>query len=124
MFARVRLITRDQSDAMVLPEQALVPQGSEQYVFRVIDNKAARVKVETGRRRDAKVEVVSGLKPGDVVVTAGQLKLRDGVPVTVTAAQGMKDAAPQADVPGSVDVGAAGAKPVKAEAQAPRRPNS
>ena len=34
MFARVRLITRDQQDALVVPEQAIVPQGDEQYVFR------------------------------------------------------------------------------------------
>ena len=85
MFARVRLVTRDQSEAMVVPEQALVPQGSEQYVFEVVDNKAVRVKIETGQRRDGEVEVINGLKPGDVVVTAGQLKIRDGSPVTSSA---------------------------------------
>jgi len=123
MFARVRLITRDQSDAMVVPEQALVPQGAEQYVYKVVDSKASRVKVETGQRRDAKVEVVSGLKPGDVVVTAGQLKLREGAPVTVVAAPGAQ-AVPPADSRGAVDVGGANATPVKAEAQAARRPKS
>jgi hypothetical protein len=97
-------------------------------VFKVVDNKAARVKVETGQRRDAKVEVTSGLKTGDVVVTAGQLKLRDGAPVTVIAAQPAKDSSaqtvPPADARGAVDVGSANAKPVKAEAQTPRRPKS
>jgi len=83
MFARVRLITRDQADAMVLPEHAMVPQGSEQYVFKVIDGKVARVKVETGQRRDGMVEVVAGLAPGDLVVTAGQLKIREGSAVRV-----------------------------------------
>ena len=83
MFARVRLITRDERDALVIPEQAIVPQGDEQYVFRVVDGKATRVKVVIGQRRDAKVEVLNGLAPNDVVVTAGQLKLRDGVPVTI-----------------------------------------
>jgi membrane fusion protein (multidrug efflux system) len=83
MFARVRLITRDEKQALVVPEQAIVPQGDEQYVFRVVDGKVARVKVEIGQRRDAKVEILKGLGPGDVVVTAGQLKLRDGMPVTI-----------------------------------------
>ena len=46
MFARVRLITRDEHEALVVPEQALVPQGDEQYVFRVVDGKASRVKVD------------------------------------------------------------------------------
>ena len=83
MFARVRLITRDERDALVIPEQAIVPQGDEQYVFRIVDGKALRAKVAIGQRRDAKVEVLQGLTADDVVVTAGQLKLRDGVPVTI-----------------------------------------
>ena len=84
MFARVRLITRDERDAMIVPEQALVPQGQEQYIFRVVDGRAQRVKVEVGQRRDAKAEIVQGLEPQDVVVTAGQLKLRDGIEVKVS----------------------------------------
>jgi membrane fusion protein (multidrug efflux system) len=87
MFARVKLITRAEKDAMVLPEEALVPQGTEQFVFRVSDGKVARVKVETGQRRDGKVEIVNGINKGDVIVTAGQLKLRDGVPVRVAGAE-------------------------------------
>ncbi len=83
MFARVRLITRNERDTLVVPEQALVPQGEDQYVFKVADGKVTRVKVDTGQRRDARVEVTKGVDAGDVVVTAGQLKLRDGMPVTV-----------------------------------------
>jgi membrane fusion protein (multidrug efflux system) len=86
MFARVRLITRDAQDALVLPEQALVPQGDQQFVYRVIDGKAVRTKVEVGLRRDSKVEILNGVDKGDVVVSAGQLKLRDGAPVTVAGA--------------------------------------
>ena len=83
MFARVRLITEERADALVVPEQALVPQGTEQFVFRVADGKAQRVRVEIGQRGDGKVEVRQGLAVDDVVVVAGQLKLRDGVPVTI-----------------------------------------
>jgi len=93
MFARVRLITREEREAMVLPEQALVPQGNEQYVFKVIDGKVSRVKVETGQRRDGKVEIVAGLAKGDEVVTAGQLKLREGVQVRTAAAAANKSPA-------------------------------
>ena len=63
MFARVRLITQAVDEALVLPEQALVPQGEEQFVFRVVDGKANRVKVVTGQRRDGMVEIVSGSPP-------------------------------------------------------------
>ncbi len=44
MFARVRLITRDSQDALVLPEQALVPQGDQQFVYKIQDGKAVRTK--------------------------------------------------------------------------------
>ena len=87
MFARVRLLTRDESDALVLPEQALVPQGESQYVFRVVDGKAVFTMVEVGQRREGRVEIVKGVSAGDTVVTAGQLKLRDGMQVTFSATQ-------------------------------------
>ena len=87
MFARVKLITRAERDAMMLPEEALVPQGSDKYVFRVTDGKVTRVKVETGQRRDGKVEIVNGVNKDDVIVTASQLKLRDGVSVRVAGAE-------------------------------------
>jgi membrane fusion protein (multidrug efflux system) len=93
MFARVRLITRDEKEALTIPEQAIVPQGDEQYVFRVVDGKVARVKVEIGQRRDGKVEITKGLGANDVVVTAGQLKLRDGMPVTILNSNGPASAA-------------------------------
>jgi membrane fusion protein (multidrug efflux system) len=93
MFARVKLITRDEKEALVVPEQAIVPQGDEQYVFRIVDGKVTRVKVEVGQRREGKVEIVKGLDANDVVVTAGQLKLRDGMAVTVLGANGPASAA-------------------------------
>ena len=93
MFTRVNLITRDDKDALVIPEQASVPQGDEQFVFRVVDGKAARVKVDIGQRREGKVEVLKGLDVNDMVVTAGQLKLRDGMPVTISTAPGPASAA-------------------------------
>jgi len=84
MFARVRLITRDAQNALAVPEQALVPQGDAQYVYRVVEGKAVRTKVEVGQRRESKVEVVNGVAKDDIVVTAGQLKLRDGATVVFT----------------------------------------
>ncbi len=109
MFARVRLITQATDDALVLPEQALVPQGDDQYVYRVVDGKANRVKVVTGQRRDGMVEIVEGVAAGDLVVNAGQLKLRDGSPVTVAGAgkPGGGGAPAKAEAgPGGADKGA------------------
>lgn len=84
MFARVRLILQERPAVPVLPEEALVPApGDTQYVYRVRDGVARRVEVKTGARREAVVEVVDGVAVGDLVVTAGHLKLRDGAPVRV-----------------------------------------
>lgn len=87
VFARVRLILAERPAVPMVPEAALVPApGNVQFVYRVEEGKARRVEVRTGLRRDAMVEVVEGLAPGAVVVTAGQLKLRDGAAVQVAGA--------------------------------------
>lgn len=118
MFARVRLITEERRDALVVPEQALVPFGSEQFVFRVVDGKAQRARVEIGQRGDGKVEIRQGVGPEDVIVVAGQLKLRDGVPVTLSrpaaqAAGNGKAAVPPASATSGAPVppAAPGARP-------------
>ncbi len=81
LFVRVSLVLNERDDAIQVPEQALVPQGQDQFVFKVADGKAAHTKVQVGIRRDGMAEITDGLAPGDVVVTAGQLKIRDGVQV-------------------------------------------
>ena len=80
MFVRVRLLFGDRRNVLMAPEQAIVP-GAQPSVFKVVDGKAVATKVKLGVRRAAQVEIVDGLVAGDVVVTAGQLKLRDGAPV-------------------------------------------
>lgn len=86
MFARVRLLLQERPSVAVVPEEALVPAaGNTNFVYLVRDGAVHRVEVKTGARRDTLVEVVEGLVPGDMVVTAGHLKLRDGAPVRVVA---------------------------------------
>ncbi len=84
MFARVRLLFSDERDSVAVPEQSLIPVGEEQYLFKVVDGRAQRYKVEIGQRRQGQVEILQGLAAGDMVVTAGQLKLRDGSAVKIT----------------------------------------
>jgi len=83
MFARVRLFISGTKDALVVPEEALFPLGDDKFVYKVVQGKAQRQKIEIGQRREGRVEVVNGLAPEDVVVTAGVIKLREGVPVTM-----------------------------------------
>jgi membrane fusion protein (multidrug efflux system) len=83
MFARVRLFTSGVQDTLVVPEESLFPVGDDKYVYKVVDGKAMRQKIEIGARREGRVEVVNGLTAEDVVVTAGVIKLREGVAVRV-----------------------------------------
>ena len=85
MFARVSLPLAARDKAVLMPEQALVPRGGKNFVFRVVAGKAVLTPVEIGSRNPGEVEIVKGLSAGDVVVTDGQLKLQDGVPVSVLA---------------------------------------
>jgi membrane fusion protein (multidrug efflux system) len=88
LFARISVLLQLKEDALSVPEQAIVPQGDSQFVFRIVDGKAQLSKVVTGTRRDGRVEIVEGLSAGDQVVTAGQLKLRDGTPVVIVNGTG------------------------------------
>jgi len=102
MFVRVRLLLGERKGVLMLPEQAVVP-GAQPTVFKVVDGKAVATKVGLGVRRAAQVEVVDGLVAGDIVVTAGQLKLRDGAPVRPVG----EGAAPAASADGMAGMGAA-----------------
>ena len=83
MFARVILVLETRENALIVPEQALVPQGADRFVFRVADGKAMMTKIELGLRRPGEVEIRGGLTAGDTIIVDGQLRLRDGSPVTV-----------------------------------------
>jgi membrane fusion protein (multidrug efflux system) len=83
LFARVTVLLQLKEDALSVPEQALVPQGDDQYVFKIVGGKARMTKVVIGTRREGRVEIVDGLAAGDEVVTAGQLKIRDGSAVSI-----------------------------------------
>ncbi len=91
MFAKARIVLRDKPNAVVVPEEAILPAGNESYVYRIENDRAVRTRVETGIRRDGKVEIVAGVRPGELVVTAGQLRLqRDGMQVQVVELAGRR----------------------------------
>lgn len=87
MFAQVYLILGSRTNAVLVPEQAIVPQGADSFVFKVETDKntskVVQTKVSLGQRRTGEVEIVEGLTKGDVVVTDGQMKLYEGAEVLV-----------------------------------------
>ncbi len=102
LFARVTLSLSEEAQALFVPEAALVPEAGRQFVYRFEagagggPGKAVRVAVETGMRLPGEVQVTSGLAPGERVVTAGILKIRDGAAVRLAPPAGA-GAAPVAD---------------------------
>lgn len=81
LFARVNLIVQENIGAILIPEQATMPRGNDQFVYLIVNGKVKTIKVVPGLRRGGMVEIVEGLSPGDIVVTAGHLKLREGTPI-------------------------------------------
>ena len=81
MSARVRIVLSNSASALVVPEQAIVPMGEQKNVYTVVQGKAKLVPVTLGERQPGTVQVTSGLKDGDVVITSGLQKIGDGAPV-------------------------------------------
>ena len=94
MFARVALELGSSAKATLVPEQAIVPRGDRNFVFRVVEGKAALTEVALGARTPGQVEIVKGVKPGEWVVTDGHIRLQDGVPVMVLPDKPPPTAAP------------------------------
>ena len=82
MFMTVSL-QRDRGDVLVAPEEAIVPERDNQYVFIVHEGVAEKRAVVVGRRIPGFVEIVNGLSAGDTVITEGTHKVRDGSNVEV-----------------------------------------
>jgi membrane fusion protein (multidrug efflux system) len=81
MFANAELIVGVRDQAVVIPEQAIVPQIDKLVVFVVKEGVAARREVKIGTRMPGRVEIADGVAAGEQVVISGQQKLRDQMPV-------------------------------------------
>lgn len=92
-FARVSVVVARHDDAVMVPEQALVPQGGQRFLYVVKDDGGLEMRpVQTGQYRGGEVQITQGLAAGETVVTAGQMKLHPGAHVQVVGG----DAAPDA----------------------------
>ena len=87
MFLTVTLLN-EAVDAMVIPERALIPERSIQYVLVVAENTIVeRRPVRIGRRRPGEVEILEGLFPGEIVIVDGTQKAREGKAVNILSTE-------------------------------------
>lgn len=120
MFARVRTVLAVREDALVVPEEALVPEAGRQYLVKVVEGPqgkvSQRLEARTGVREAGRIEVLQGLAEGDLVVVAGQERAMraDGTPLRIVRVGG-RDA-------GAVQEQPAAAGPASAAARGSSRP--
>jgi membrane fusion protein, multidrug efflux system len=115
MFARARVVFAVRERALMVPEEALVPQGGKQYVIKAVPapggaasaaagNGAGpalvsqRLEARLGVRQAGKVEILEGLSPDDLIVTAGQARVMrgDALPLKVIDIDKPQSARPSA----------------------------
>jgi membrane fusion protein (multidrug efflux system) len=85
MFIEARLATDMRPNAILVPEEAIVPMQGANFVWVVADGKAARRQVGIGIRIPGFVEIRSGVDEGDQVVVGGMERIAmDGMPVNAT----------------------------------------
>ncbi len=83
-FARVTIPLVSSEETMQLLAEALIPEMGTHKVFVYRNGLAQAVDVTTGLRTESAVEIISGLQPGDTVLTTGLLQLRSGMKVQIT----------------------------------------
>jgi membrane fusion protein, multidrug efflux system len=81
LFMAVSLVVAERVDAVLVPEEAIISEGGESYLYVVDGATAAKTTIVLGQRLDAGVEVRAGLAPGSEVVTRGHQSLRDQSPI-------------------------------------------
>lgn len=82
MFVEARLVVEVRPEAIVVPEDAILPLEGRNFVWVVEEGRADRREVELGVRTPGFVEIRQGMSPGEQVVVGGLQQLREGAPVT------------------------------------------
>lgn len=77
-FANVELNLGENSDALMIPTQCIIPQERDKKVIVAKNGKAKFVVVTTGIRKASTIEIVTGLEKGDTVLTTGILFVKPG----------------------------------------------
>lgn len=80
-FVKVAVILEERPEALVIPEEAVMPVGERLLVNLVVDGQVQTREVRLGRRQAGQVEVREGLNGDETLISAGWQKVRAGMPV-------------------------------------------
>jgi membrane fusion protein (multidrug efflux system) len=81
VFAKVRILLGKDDAALLVPNSVIIPSGRTKQLYVYQGGKAQQREVETGVRDSTNIQIISGLKPGDTVITSAILFLRPGMDV-------------------------------------------
>ncbi len=87
LFVNVTHLLGNQINALLISPQSLVPTIEGEKIFKVVQGKAVSVPVMTGQRNTDSVQIIQGITQSDIIITAGQEKLKDGMSVTFNSEQ-------------------------------------
>ncbi|MEP1093650.1 MAG: efflux RND transporter periplasmic adaptor subunit [Cyclobacteriaceae bacterium] len=82
-FVKINLILDQIENSIMVPNIALIPELNKTKVFVHVDGKVETRIVEPGIRTEESVQILSGLNPGDVIITTGLLQIRQGMTVNI-----------------------------------------
>ena len=90
MYTNIQVSRQDNSPVLTVPETAVTytAYGDTVFIIQPGDEQTLitrRVAVKVGQRLDGRVEIETGLREGERVITSGQLKLSDGMTVEAVA---------------------------------------
>ncbi|MCQ0988685.1 efflux RND transporter periplasmic adaptor subunit [Jiella marina] len=91
MFVSTELVF-ETYEALTVPDDAVISEGSATYVFTVADGTARRTDVALGASREGRIEIEQGLDPASRVVVTGWDTLSDGSPVEIVEAENRDEA--------------------------------
>ncbi len=82
-YAGITLQMSKIDDAISVPSESVIPEMDGEKVFVFNNGKAHSIKIKTGLRTEANVQVTEGLKFGDTLITSGIMQLRENIPVVL-----------------------------------------
>lgn len=85
MLAVVKAVVYRKKDAVSVPTDLIRFEGAEKFVYTVVDNKAQKIKVETGESFNAFTEILSGLNGDEQLIRKGLNSVSDGAAVNIIA---------------------------------------
>lgn len=100
-FTSVSIELEQLPGALLIPAEAVISGLDEKNVFAIENGVSVRRSVETGSRTATEVHIVSGLKPGDEVITSGLQQMRANQAVEALPAKAVKEGAGQVASPQS-----------------------